>query len=117
MQVSRCTEFGCSEGDNPPPLKSERLSTKQIEGMTLDEYEKLPSNEKEHFYQCSECGQFVDKRELHDVIFHTTDHKPNHHISRIIGKPITKRFPTARNRARIVFDCWTANDAARMYNT
>jgi len=33
-----------------------------------------------------------NKRELRDVIFHITDHKPKHHISRIIGKPITKRL-------------------------
>ena len=43
--------------------------------MTLAEYEELPPNEKEHFFQCPECGQFVDKRELRDVIFHVTGHK------------------------------------------
>jgi hypothetical protein len=26
--------------------------------------------EKEHFYRCPKCRQFVDKRELRDVIFH-----------------------------------------------
>jgi hypothetical protein len=85
--------------------------------MTLDEYEKLQPNEKEHFYRCSECGQFVDKRKLHDVIFHTTDHKPKHHISRIIGNQLRSVFPAARNHTRIVFVCRTANDAARMCNT
>ena len=30
-----------------------------------------------NFYRCSKCGQLVDKRELSDVIFHETDHKPN----------------------------------------
>ena len=44
--------------------------------MTLAEYEELPPEEKEHFFQCPKCRQFVDKRELRDVIFHVTDHKP-----------------------------------------
>jgi hypothetical protein len=57
--------------------------------MTLDEYEKLRPEEKEHFYQCS-CGEFVDKRELRDVILHETDHKLKPHIPRILGKPIRK---------------------------
>jgi predicted RNA-binding Zn-ribbon protein involved in translation (DUF1610 family) len=48
--------------------------------MTADEYEKLPPEEQEHVYRCPECGQFVDKRELRDVIFHATDHKPKPHI-------------------------------------
>ena len=42
------------------------------------------------FYSCPKCGQLVDKRELRDVIFHETDHKPNPCIPRIIGKRITK---------------------------
>jgi hypothetical protein len=60
--------------------------------MTLDEHEKLPPEEKEHFFQCPKCSQFVDKHELRDVIFHVTDHKPKPHIPRIIGKPIRKRL-------------------------
>ena len=44
--------------------------------MTLAEYEELAAEEKEHFFQCPKCSQFVDKRELRDVIFHVTDHKP-----------------------------------------
>jgi hypothetical protein len=54
--------------------------------MTLAEYEELPSNEKEHFFECPECGQFVDKRELRDVIFHVTGHKQKAEIPRIKGK-------------------------------
>lgn len=50
--------------------------------MTLDEYERLSLDEKEHFYRCSKCGLFVDKRELRDVIFHETDHKPKRHLPR-----------------------------------
>ena len=30
--------------------------------MTLDEYEKLPAEEKEHFANCSECGEIFDRR-------------------------------------------------------
>ena len=46
---------------------------------------------RSHFYCCAKCGQLVDKRELRDVIFHETDHKPNPRISRIRGKCITTR--------------------------
>jgi hypothetical protein len=41
--------------------------------MTADEYEQVPPEEKEHFFQCPKCGEFVDKRELQDVIFHVTE--------------------------------------------
>ena len=54
--------------------------------MTLAEYEELPFNEKEHFFHCPKCGQFVDKRELRDVIFHITGHKQKAEIPRIKGK-------------------------------
>jgi hypothetical protein len=57
--------------------------------MTADEYEKLPPEEKEHFYRCSKCGQRLDRRELRDVIFHETDHKPNARIPRIKGKRLS----------------------------
>jgi hypothetical protein len=40
------------------------------------------------FYRCAKCGQLVDKRELRDVIFHETNHKPNPRIPRIRGKRI-----------------------------
>jgi uncharacterized C2H2 Zn-finger protein len=48
-------------------------------------------NEKEHFFECPECGHIVDKRELRDVIFHVTGHKPKPEIPRIKGKAIPKR--------------------------
>ena len=51
--------------------------------MDADDFDKLNDTEKEHFFQCPECGEFVDKRELRDVIFHETDHKPKPHIPRI----------------------------------
>jgi uncharacterized C2H2 Zn-finger protein len=59
--------------------------------MTLAEYEELPPEEKEHFFQSPKCGQFVDKRERRDVILHVTDHKPKPEIPRIKGKAIPKR--------------------------
>jgi hypothetical protein len=43
--------------------------------MTLDEYEKLPAEEKEHFAKCSECGEIFDRRSLDEVLFHHTGHK------------------------------------------
>jgi hypothetical protein len=59
--------------------------------MTADEYEQVPPDEKEHFFQCPECSQFVDQRELRDVIFHVRDHKPKPDIPGLKGKPIPKR--------------------------
>ena len=54
--------------------------------MNAADFDKLSDAEKEHFYWCSKCRQFVDKRELRDVIFQETDHKPKSHIPRIRGK-------------------------------
>jgi hypothetical protein len=43
--------------------------------MTLDEYEKLPPEEKEHLGRCAECEEIFDRRNLDEVLFHHTDHK------------------------------------------
>ena len=43
--------------------------------MTLDEYEKPPPEEKEHFGRCDEFGEIFDRRNLDEVLFHHTDHK------------------------------------------
>jgi hypothetical protein len=43
--------------------------------MTLDEYEKLSPEDKEHFAKCSECRAIFDRRSLDEVLFHHTDHK------------------------------------------
>jgi hypothetical protein len=54
-------------------------------------FNKLGNAEKEHFYQCSKCGHYVDKRELRDVIFHESGHNRQAlALPRIIGKPIRK---------------------------
>jgi uncharacterized C2H2 Zn-finger protein len=63
--------------------------------MNAADFDELSDAEKEHFFQCPKCGQFVDKRDLRDVIFHVADHKPKPHIPRIIGKPIPK-LPSRR---------------------
>jgi hypothetical protein len=42
--------------------------------MTLDEYEQLPAEEKEHFAMCEKCGEIFNRRTLDEVLFHT-DHK------------------------------------------
>jgi uncharacterized C2H2 Zn-finger protein len=42
--------------------------------MTADEYEKVAPEEKEHFAECSRCGEIFDRRSLDEVRFHT-DHK------------------------------------------
>ena len=59
--------------------------------MNTGDFDKLSDEEKEHFFQCPKCGEFVDKRELRDVIFHLTDHKRKLDIPRIKGKPIPER--------------------------
>jgi uncharacterized C2H2 Zn-finger protein len=43
--------------------------------MTIDEYENLSPEEKEHFVKCSRCGKIFDRRSLDEVLFHHTDHK------------------------------------------
>jgi hypothetical protein len=42
--------------------------------MTADEYDKLPTEEKEHFVSCKTCSEIFDRRSLDEVLFHT-DHK------------------------------------------
>jgi len=42
--------------------------------MTIEQYEKLPLEEKEHFAECSACGEIFDRRSLDEVLFHA-DHK------------------------------------------
>jgi uncharacterized C2H2 Zn-finger protein len=59
--------------------------------MNAPDFDKLNDEEEEHFFQCPKCGDLVDKRELRDVIFHLTDHKPKPHIPRIKGKPMPMR--------------------------
>jgi hypothetical protein len=42
--------------------------------MTLNEYEQLRPEEKEHFAMCAKCCEIFDRRSLDEVLFHT-DHK------------------------------------------
>jgi hypothetical protein len=59
--------------------------------MKAADFKKLSDAEKEHYFQRPKCGEFVDKRELRDVIFHQSDHNPEAlALPRIIGKPIRK---------------------------
>jgi uncharacterized C2H2 Zn-finger protein len=37
--------------------------------MSPDEYEKLPAKDREHFFQCPDCGETFDFRILDDVAF------------------------------------------------
>jgi hypothetical protein len=59
--------------------------------MTVDEYEELRPDEKEHFFLRPKCGQLVDKRDLRHVIFNEPDHKPNPRIPRTRGKRLQTR--------------------------
>jgi hypothetical protein len=38
--------------------------------MTKPEFEKLNAEEKLHYYECAQCGEMVDKRQLDEVLFH-----------------------------------------------
>jgi hypothetical protein len=40
------------------------------------DFDELNESERRHFYRCSWCGEMVDQRQLDDVLFHETDHKP-----------------------------------------
>jgi hypothetical protein len=43
--------------------------------MTIDEYDKLASDEREHFAKCEKCGEIFDRRSLDEVLFHHAGHK------------------------------------------
>ena len=38
--------------------------------MTREDFEELGPDEQVHFYECSDCKQMVDMRQLDDVFFH-----------------------------------------------
>jgi hypothetical protein len=44
--------------------------------MTLDEYEKLPPEEQEHFARCEKCGEMLDRAQLGRGAVPRYDHKP-----------------------------------------
>jgi len=44
--------------------------------MNAADFAELSEFEKRHFYKCSKCGEMVDRRQLDDVLFHETDHRP-----------------------------------------
>jgi hypothetical protein len=43
--------------------------------VRTDEYAQLPPEEKEHFLQCRECDEWLDRRSLDEVLFYFVDHK------------------------------------------
>jgi hypothetical protein len=44
--------------------------------MNAADFNELSEKEKRHFYRCQKCGEIVDIRQLDDVLFYETDHKP-----------------------------------------
>jgi hypothetical protein len=36
----------------------------------MHDFNELSEAEKKHFYECKQCGEIVDMRQLDDVIFH-----------------------------------------------
>jgi uncharacterized membrane protein YkvA (DUF1232 family) len=53
----------------PPELVAEH---RRCVASQINEWSE---SEKRHFYKCR-CEEMVDKRQLDDVLFHETDHKP-----------------------------------------
>jgi hypothetical protein len=46
------------------------------EKMNAADFNELSESERRHFYKCTRCGEMVDRRQLDDVLFHETGHKP-----------------------------------------
>lgn len=44
--------------------------TNEFKGITGKREGGEPENEREHFYKCQVCGQFVDMRDLGQVFHH-----------------------------------------------
>ncbi len=44
--------------------------------MNVADFDELSESEKQHFYKWARCGEMVDMRQLDDLVFHETDHKP-----------------------------------------
>jgi hypothetical protein len=44
--------------------------------MNAADFDELSEAEKRHFYKCQQCGEMVDMRQLDEVVFRETDHKP-----------------------------------------
>ncbi|HEV2329204.1 MAG TPA: hypothetical protein VGY56_10490 [Verrucomicrobiae bacterium] len=43
--------------------------------MSDQNYDAASPEEKQHFFQCGECGEWIDCRCLDEVFKHETDHK------------------------------------------
>jgi hypothetical protein len=56
------------------PSKLEAKELKYIHGHVVGQE---PTDQREHFYMCEECGQAVDMRSLYQVLHHEeSGHKP-----------------------------------------
>jgi len=46
--------------------------------VSTADFDQLSESEKRHFYQCSRCGEMVDRRQLDGVLFHEDHvHRPD----------------------------------------
>jgi hypothetical protein len=46
--------------------------------MNTANFNELNESEKRHFYECAQCGEMVDRRQLDDVLFHEDHiHRPD----------------------------------------
>jgi hypothetical protein len=55
----------------------------------MNEHEKLSPDERQHFIECSVCGEMFDRRSLDEVLLHESDHRPRPDIQYrgLIGSP------------------------------
>jgi hypothetical protein len=44
--------------------------------MSNEAYNEASQEERRHFEQCADCGEWFDCRSLDEVFFHCTDHQP-----------------------------------------
>ena len=46
--------------------------------MNAADFKNLDDGEKNHFYRCKQCGEWVDMRQLDDVLYHEDHvHRPD----------------------------------------
>jgi hypothetical protein len=46
--------------------------------MVNRDYSKNDNQEKDHFYKCKQCAEWVDKRQLDEVLYHEDHvHRPD----------------------------------------
>ena len=115
LRSSRVRNFALAVGlSAPAPLCKPRFATlalpKQLPNqtgwlepaeavaMTKSDFEKLATEEKQHFYQCQQCEEMVDKPQLDDVIPRRSQATPRYSIRGVEAPRLkTKRLDEVSN--------------------